>query len=154
MMFIPAPAVIRVGGKKPGSAAALGPCALGTSWRNKSVGETALPCTCYKGLHFLCFYPLCSVPTPMLPTPTPDQAHHSHRAAWDIQLPPSSRHSTRTRRTGTELHPNNVNALLLMLQDRPRSCLPGTRLGPRECTVQPHLQPVRSPRSTPFHRAE
>lgn len=95
-----------------------------------------------------------SVPTPMLPTPTPDQAHHSHRAAWVIQLPPSSRHSTRIRRIGTELHPDTVNALLVMLQDRPHSCLPGTRLGPRECTVQPHLQPVRSPRSTPFHRAE
>ncbi|KAJ7395098.1 Cyclin-dependent kinase 8 [Pitangus sulphuratus] len=66
--------------------------------------------------------PTSDVPTPMLPTPTPDQAHHSHRAAWDIQLPPSSRHSTRIRLTGTELHPDDVDALLLMLQDRPRSC--------------------------------
>lgn len=74
---------------------------------------------------FRLLLPLCSVPTPMLRTPTPDQAHRSHRAAWDIQLPPSSRHSTRIRRTGTELHPHNVNALLLMLQDQPHSCLPG-----------------------------
>lgn len=95
-----------------------------------------------------------SVPTPMLPTPTPDQAHHSHRAAWDTQLPPSSLHSTRTRRIGTELRPNNVNALLLTLQAWLRGCLPGTRLGPPECTVQPHLQRAWSPRSPTFHRAE
>ncbi|KAJ7409578.1 Cyclin-dependent kinase 8 [Willisornis vidua] len=68
--------------------------------------------------------PTSDVPTPMLPTPTPDQAHHSHRAAWGIQLPPSSRHSTPTRLTGTELHPSDVSALLLMLQDRPTAaCL-------------------------------
>lgn len=95
-----------------------------------------------------------SVPTPMLPTPTPDQAHHSHRAAWDTQLPPSSLHSTRTRHIGTELRPNNVNALLLTLQAWLRGCLPGTRLGPPECTVQPHLQRAWSPRSPTFHRAE
>lgn len=64
-----------------------------------------------------------SVPIPMLPTPTPDQAHHSHRAAWDIQLPPSSLHSTHIRHIGTELHPNNVSALLLMLQDCAAACL-------------------------------
>lgn len=69
----------------------------------------------------------CSVPTPMLPTPTPDQAHRSHRAAWDTQLPRSSRRSTRTRPTGTELHPVPP---ALTLQDRPRSCVPGARLGP------------------------
>lgn len=53
----------------------------------------------------------------MLPIPTLDQAHHSHRAAWDTQLPPSSLHSTHIRHTGTELHWNIVNALLLMLQN-------------------------------------
>lgn len=95
-----------------------------------------------------------SVPTPMLPTPTPDQAHRSHRAAWGIQLPPSSRPSTPIRRTGTELHPRNARALSLMLRDRPRSCPPGARRGPRECTVQPHLPPVRPPPHTPFHSAE
>lgn len=98
--------------------------------------------------------PPCSVPTPMLPTPTPDQAHRSHRAAWGIQLPPSSRPSTPIRRTGTELHPRNARALSLMLRDRPRSCPPGARRGPRECTVQPHLPPVRPPPHTPFHSAE
>lgn len=74
-------------------------------------------------------FPLCSVPTPMLPTPTPDQAHRSHRAAWGIQLPPSSRPSTRTRPTGTELPPDDVSALLLTLQDRPHSCLLEPALG-------------------------
>lgn len=69
-----------------------------------------------------------SVPIPMLPIQTLDQAHRSHRAAWDIQLPPSSLHSTLTRHTGTELHLNKVNALLLRLQDWPCCCLPGTWL--------------------------
>lgn len=46
---------------------------------------------------------LCSVPIPMLPTPTPDQAHRSRRAAWGTQLPPSSLPSTPIRHTGTEL---------------------------------------------------
>nr|XP_032621208.1 cyclin-dependent kinase 8 isoform X2 [Chelonoidis abingdonii] len=88
------------------------------------------------------FFMVSSVPIPMLPIPTLDQAHRSHRAAWDIQLPPSSLHSTHIRHTGTELHLNNVNALLLMLWDWSCSCLPGTWLGPQECTVQQHLQNV------------
>ncbi|OXB55555.1 hypothetical protein ASZ78_006786 [Callipepla squamata] len=67
--------------------------------------------------------PTSDVPIPMLPTPTLDQAHRSHRAAWDIQLPPSSLHSTHIRHIGTELHPNNVSALLLMLQDCAAACL-------------------------------
>lgn len=71
--------------------------------------------------------PPCSVPTPMLPTPTPDQAHRSPRAAWDTQLPPSSRRSTRTRPTGTELPP-------VPSMRRHRCCrtgrVPGARLGP------------------------
>lgn len=57
-----------------------------------------------------------SVPIHMLPIPTLDQAHHSHRAAWATQLPPSSLHSTRIRHTGTELRWNIVSALLLMLR--------------------------------------
>lgn len=39
----------------------------------------------------------------MLLIPTLDQAHHSPRAAWDTQLPPSSLHSTHIRHIGTEL---------------------------------------------------
>lgn len=63
-----------------------------------------------------------SVPIHMLPIPTPDQAHHSHKAAWDTQLPPSNLHSTHIRHIGTELRWNVVNALLLlMLQDWPCS---------------------------------
>lgn len=54
-----------------------------------------------------------SVPIHMLPIPILDQAHHSHRAAWATQLPPSSLHSTHIRHTGTELRWNIVNALLL-----------------------------------------
>lgn len=79
-------------------------CVLGASWGNKSVGEIVSRCPCYEGL-CVCALPSCSVPTPMLRTPTLDQAHRSPRAAWDTQLPPSSRRSTRTRPTGTELHP-------------------------------------------------
>lgn len=62
-----------------------------------------------------------SVPIHMLPIPTLDQAHHSRRAAWDTQLPPSSLHSTHTRHIGTELHRNLVHALLRMLQGWPCS---------------------------------
>uniref|UniRef100_A0A4X1TJE6 Cyclin-dependent kinase 8 n=1 Tax=Sus scrofa TaxID=9823 RepID=A0A4X1TJE6_PIG len=47
--------------------------------------------------------PTSDVPIPMLPTPTPDQAHRSRRAAWGTQLPPSSLPSTPIRHTGTEL---------------------------------------------------
>lgn len=57
-----------------------------------------------------------SVPIHMLPIPTLDQAHHSPRAAWGTQLPPSSLHSTHIRHIGTELRRNLVIALLLMLQ--------------------------------------
>lgn len=71
----------------------------------------------------------------MQPIQTLDQAQHSHRAAWDIQLPPSSLHSTHTRPIGTELKLNQVNALLRRLPDRPCCCTPGTWLGPQECTV-------------------
>lgn len=46
---------------------------------------------------------LSSVPIHMLLIPTLDQAHHSPRAAWDTQLPPSSLHSTPIRHIGTEL---------------------------------------------------
>lgn len=46
---------------------------------------------------------LSSVPIHMLLIPTLDQAHHSPRAAWDTQLPPSSLHSTHIRHIGTEL---------------------------------------------------
>lgn len=47
--------------------------------------------------------PTISVPIHMLLIPTLDQAHHSPRAAWDTQLPPSSLHSTHIRHIGTEL---------------------------------------------------
>lgn len=46
--------------------------------------------------------PTISVPIHMLLIPTLDQAHHSPRAAWDTQLPPSSLHSTHIRHIGTE----------------------------------------------------
>lgn len=69
-----------------------------------------------QGLH-LSLNLLSSVPIHMLPIPILDQAHHSHRAAWATQLPPSSLHSTHIRHTGTELRWNIVNALLLMLPD-------------------------------------
>lgn len=65
----------------------------------------------------------------MLPTPTLDQAHHSHRAAWDTQLPPSSPHSTPTRRTGTEPRWNVVRALLPTLWDWRSRSLRGPGVG-------------------------
>lgn len=147
-------AVVRVSEKPPGPAGALGLGVFSTSWRNKRVDRAVLQQCVLWRVTFPLLSPLCSVPTPMLPTPTLDQAHHSHRAAWDTQLPPSSRHSTRTRHTGTELRPNIVNALLLTPRAWLHSRLPGTRLGPPECTVQPHLQRVRPPRPTTLHGAE
>lgn len=53
---------------------------------------------------WITFFPhlLSSVPIHMLLIPTLDQAHHSPRAAWDTQLPPSSLHSTHIRHIGTE----------------------------------------------------
>lgn len=93
-----------------------------------------------------------SVPTPMLPTPTPDQAHRSHRAAWDTQLPPSSRRSTRTRPTGTELHPVPSGRRRWCCRTGRAAACQEPALGHRMyCTTTPPTVPP--PRPTPCHGA-
>lgn len=79
-----------------------------------------------------------SVPIRMLPTPTPDQAHRSRRAAWGTQLPPSSLHSTPTRRIGTELRRTPSMHCRGAAGRLPLSA--GAWDGPWECTVQPRSQ--------------
>lgn len=54
---------------KPGSAAALRPCALGASGRNESVGEAVWRCPCYEGLCVCAFLPAAFQPPCCLPQP-------------------------------------------------------------------------------------
>lgn len=91
---------------------------LNTHNQPASLGQPARRNTC----SHLSSVSFSSVPIHMLPIPTLDQAHHSPRAAWATQLPPSSLRSTPIRHTGTELRWNVTNALLLMLQDWLQLC--------------------------------